>query len=99
MPGADILMPLKAILSFSGLGANSRAVCLSDVAAFDELAQVLGEIHHAFLVEHLDGVVSLLSSPSEISFLMVGLTIMISLVGVRPTPLEALEQLLGDDAP
>ena len=56
MPGAATLMPLRAILSCSGLGANFEGRRLVDVAALDELPQVLGEVDHAFLIADADGV-------------------------------------------
>ena len=55
-PDAATLMPLKAILSFSGSGANSERRRLVHVAALDQLPQIFGEIHHAFQIADANGV-------------------------------------------
>src|SRR6516165_997815 len=86
MPGVATLMPLRAIFNCSGLGATSSAVARSmsprstSCLRFS-VKSIMPSWKHMRIAS-----ISLLSSPSLISFFTMGLTIMISLVGQRPTP-------------
>ncbi len=79
-------MPLRAILSASLLGATAKAVGTIDQFFVDQILEAHREVLHTFGSTDSNRIGQLGVFAFEDQFLTIGVKVMISTVGTRPTP-------------